>query len=300
MRAEGYEQHIPLLLSEQPEGCVHSVFQNGANIRMGERLFFIGTVKNGQLPFGIHLPQGELQQLLEGIEQGDLAVWDQREQAVLIGRPENAVSLGEAIPYHWTLPRREVSVSDLTDNLALLAAVLLETPVKTGLDVEIDEFLAAYLEDRAPSSWTETQIRHLIAAVNSADETEVEELLRFFLGRGQGLTPSGDDHLVGLLAIDTAAGLLSDGFRSVLRRLVTHGKLTTDIGREYLLYALDGQFSSTVVRPVSELTRKTEIYKLKPLLTELLEMGHSSGADTVFGMLLGLLALRRRQEWQKK
>ncbi|MDW0109850.1 hypothetical protein [Sporosarcina aquimarina] len=68
LQAEGYEQNIPLLLTRQPAGRVHSVFQNGVNIRMGKKLFFIGTTKNGQLPFGIHLAQNQLQELLEVIK----------------------------------------------------------------------------------------------------------------------------------------------------------------------------------------------------------------------------------------
>ncbi|GEM_PF-516780 len=300
LQAEEYEQRIPLLLSAHAEGIVHSVFQNGANIRMGDRLFFIGTVKNGQLPFGIHLSGGNLHELLQTIGQNDPVTWNSDAQLLCFGNARLSVSLAASDAFHWPLARRPVTPDVLRDNLTMLASILLAQPMSTGLGIEVGEFLSAYLEAVRPAGKTDQRIRDLIAAVQSADETCIEDVLRFFLGRGQGLTPSGDDHLVGLLAIDKAASILSTEMQSVLRRLVEDEQLTTDIGREYLLYALDGDFSSTVVRAASALTEKTDITMLKPLLSELLDMGHSSGVDTVFGMLLGLLALRRKQECQKK
>ncbi|GKV68575.1 hypothetical protein NCCP2716_10730 [Sporosarcina sp. NCCP-2716] len=279
---------------------MHSVFQNGANIRMGDWLFFIGTAKNGQLPFGVHLSGGDLYGLLQTIDQDDRVTWKPESRKLIFGSTGWAVTLAESTPFQWPLTGRPVPADVLRDNLTMLASILLAQPMTTGLGIEVGEFLSAYLEDAPPAGKTDQRIRELIAAVQSADETGIEAVLRFFLGRGQGLTPSGDDHLVGLLSIDKAADILSGEMRSVLRSLVEIEQLTTDIGREYLLYALDGDFTSTVVRAASALTEKTDIYMLKPLLSELIDMGHSSGIDTVFGMLLGLLALRRKQECQKK
>lgn len=300
LQAEEYEQRIPLLLSAHSEGIVHSVFQNGANIRMGDRLFFVGTSKNGQLPFGIHLSGGDLYGLLQTIEQNGPVTWEPDARRLHFGSSRHAVSLAASTPYHWPLTGRSVEADVLRDNLTMLASILLAQPMTTGLGIEVGEFLSAYLEDAPSAGKADQRIRDLIAMVQSADESSIEDVLRFFLGRGQGLTPSGDDHLVGLLSIDKAAGILSGKVRSILCKLVEDEQLTTDIGREYLLYALNGEFSSTVVRAASALTEKTDITMLKPLLSELLDMGHSSGVDTVFGMLLGLLALRRKQECQKK
>ncbi|QTD39806.1 DUF2877 domain-containing protein [Sporosarcina sp. Te-1] len=298
--AKEYEQRIPLLLSEHPAGRVHSVFQNGVNIQMGGRLFFIGTKKNGELPFGMHLSSNSLQYAVGTIEQDSPVKWRAASQELVFEAASIAVSLAEATPFHWNLSCRQLEEDDLTNNLVLLLSILMEEPIKTGLELDIEEFVAAYLDESEPICKTGEQVKKLLSTLLSTDEEGIEQSLRFFLGRGQGLTPSGDDHLVGILAIHTAVGLLSSEALQVLGRLVEHGRLTTDVGREYLLYALEGRFSSTVVKASSELTQRTDIDTLKPVIQDLLDMGHSSGIDTVFGMLLGLLMLRRKLEWLKK
>ncbi|WP_432353558.1 DUF2877 domain-containing protein [Sporosarcina sp. A2] len=294
--AAGYEQSIPLLLTEQPVGTIHSVFPNGLNIRMGERLFFIGTTKNGQLPFGIHLTGRDLQEVLDAVNTQSLISWKSTSRQVHFGEGAPVVSLTEDTSFNWEIKRSVVRRVDVIDNLAMLLSVLLEEPHVSGLGVDIEDFLTAYLEGSGPLEPIDQQIYQLLMILESSDVKEIVSVLRYFLGRGQGLTPSGDDHLVGLLAIHAGAGIMSQTVVETLTHLVQHESLTTDIGREYLLYAADDKFSSTVVELASALTQKTDIYMLKPLLLELLDMGHSSGIDTVFGMLLGLLALRRKLE----
>ncbi|WP_251661399.1 DUF2877 domain-containing protein [Sporosarcina aquimarina] len=298
--AEEYEQRIPLLLSEHPGGKVHSIFQNGVNVQMGKHLFFIGTTKNGQLPFGIHLSHQHLQELLGTINNNCSVSWHSAKRELEFGEGVPAVCLAGAVPFDWQISRKMFTDDELMDNLAMLISILLIEPRITGLGTEIESFLAAYLEGSPASGINEQHIYELLSLLESSDREKIETELRFFIGRGQGLTPSGDDHLVGLLAIHAATGILSTPFVETVKGLVLNESLTTDIGREYLLYALEGKFSSTVAETASALTEKTDIYMLKPLLSELLDMGHSSGTDTVFGMLLGLLALRRKQEWQKK
>ena len=296
LHATEYQQQIPFYLAKHPVCTIHSTFQNGLNIKSGHRLFFIGTVKNGRLPFGIHLSQEDLHRLLNGINENSTVSWEPNDRSLSFGETETVVSLVGADPFDCKVSRELVTSELLADNLAMFASILLEEPRVTGLDIDIELWLIRQLEGSHANGLTEQHLSALLESMNSSNTNEIEQHLRYIIGRGQGLTPSGDDHLVGLLAIHEATGILSDPFTDTLRQLVVQEALTTDIGREYLLYALDGHFSSTVVEATSALTRKTDIYMLKPLLLELLEMGHSSGTDTVFGLLLGLLALRRKTE----
>ena len=296
LHATEYQQQIPFHLAKHPVCQIHSMFQNGLNIKSANRLFFIGTVKNGRLPFGIHLTPEQLQQLLNGITEDSSVSWEPNERTLTFGETGPVVSIVGADPFDWTILRAPITSELLSDNLTMLATILLEEPRMTGLAIDVESWLTRHLEGRSPSGLTEQHLTALLDILDSSKAEDIEQQLRFVIGRGQGLTPSGDDHLVGLLAIHEATGVLSTVFIETLKRLIEKERLTTDIGREYLLYALEGQFSSTVVQAASELTRKTDIYMLKPLLSELLDMGHSSGIDTVFGMLLGLLELRRKLE----
>lgn len=294
LHASEYQQQIPFHLAKHPVCQIHSIFQNGLNIKSGNRLFFIGTLKNGRLPFGIHLTPDHLQQVLNGISENASVSWEPNERSLSFGETGPIVSIVGADPFDWRISSELVTSELLMDNLMMLASILLAEPRVTGLDIDIESWLTRHLQGHPAHGLTEQHLYDLLDSLDSSNTSDIEEQLRFIIGRGQGLTPSGDDHLVGLLAVHEATGVLSESFVKTLRQLIEKEQLTTDIGREYLLYALDGQFSSTVVQTTSELTRKTDIYMLKPLLLELLDMGHSSGNDTVFGMLLGLLALRRK------
>jgi hypothetical protein len=109
------------------------------------------------------------------------------------------------------------------------------------------------------------------------------------IGLGEGLTPAGDDFLVGTLAVvrrlrpdllehaDDAAAAIS---RAASLR-------TTDVGREFLLHAIQGEFSELVVAAVSA-TRPAEA---RDALARLLANGATSGADAAAGMRLALAAL---------
>ena len=51
---------------------VHSIFKNGFNLMNDKQLLFIGTDKNGELPFAMHLTARDTKSLVKRIKVGDL------------------------------------------------------------------------------------------------------------------------------------------------------------------------------------------------------------------------------------
>ncbi|MFI5340782.1 MAG: DUF2877 domain-containing protein [Candidatus Methylomirabilales bacterium] len=109
------------------------------------------------------------------------------------------------------------------------------------------------------------------------------------IGLGEGLTPAGDDCLVGALVIL---------HRFTRRWLDEHPEIrapiadaaragTTVVGRDFILHALDGAFSEVVFRVV---TAPSE-HEARQAAAALSEMGSTSGADTMRGMRIALEAL---------
>lgn len=178
-------------------------------------------------------------------------------------------------------------------NLAPFVTILLENVSTTGLDISPETFLLQYLENFTFQNRTEQYLHRLITVAFTGGSSEIEEALRFLIGRGKGLTPSGDDLLVGMLAIAHRSGRCGGTFLEVMKQLVFNEKLTTDVGRAYLKYAIHGQFSSSVLDVISQLMNDDQPLLNRKML-RLMKMGHSSGADTLFGMLIGLLAIRRK------
>lgn len=289
--AEEYNQHVPLFFSENNSGHVHSVFKNGLNIRMGDHLFFIGTTKNGRLPFGIHLDQQLIQLLVSETKVDTPVVWREADKQLQL---ENGliINLGKGRSYMNELNIIPDSKRAMLQHLETFLSLLVNYGEPTGLDMDIEQFMIDYAtEAKAPNENTD-QIYTLMEAVFSADEEKIDHVLRYFLGRGKGLTPSGDDHVVGLLAVHAVTGALHPVFIKTTKKIIENESITTDVGKEYLIYALQGAFGSPVTDVIEQLVQKNST-NLENNMLKLLTMGHSSGVDTAFGILIGILAIRR-------
>ena len=148
--------------------------------------------------------------------------------------------------------------------------------------------------------WSETAVpivRELVQSSIGRDLTVFEKSYRSLVGLGPGLTPSGDDLLVGFLA---AHKLFSSSFACQLdnvsfkRRLTCANVRTTAVAAQFLSAAMDGIFSETlfeVLRSAFDATRHGIHADGGDQECggdgSFLNWGHSSGTDTLAGALLG-------------
>ncbi len=289
---EEYSYLIPPLLSQNENGYVHSRFSNGFNIKMKDSLVFIGNTKNGLLPFGIHLQGEDTFRAVSSVKNGEPVLWNSATNSIEFS--ELAISLekgksfkNELIP----LKSREI----FKDRFEQFCSQLKQIESRTGLDVSINEFVNRY-KAAGEKNWhgVELYLLKLMEAAMSDDEMSIEEALRYFLGRGQGLTPSGDDMIVGLLAVDAVSSFLSDGFYQKVSELIEGESVTTDVAKEYLRYALKQEYSSTISDVVNALAGGNTS-DFEKVFHDLIGVGHSSGLDTAFGILIGMLVLENKQ-----
>lgn len=298
---EEYSSSIPLFLTENQIGSIHSVFNNGLNIKFGKRLLFIGTTKNGQLPFGAHLSKNVYEHLLKEIDQQYTIHWHHQEKIFTFNHGNIILSLEKAHVFENRI-RVSSDIDAMYRNIETILVSLLNFDTTTGLDVSIEQFVIDYLQGKATNVTVVENIFLQLSKLTNALFTDDKEAcitaLRYVLGRGRGLTPSGDDHVVGMLAVQAACRPFHTTFNEAVLTLVENESITTDVAKEYLYYAAHGQFSSTVLSVVHHLIKNTEALPSK--LEDLLAVGHSSGVDTIFGILLGLLAWRRKSICPKK
>lgn len=291
---------LPLLHGGKP-GCVHSIFHNGWNIRMGDGLIFIGTTKNGQLPFGIHLEDKQVPKLISMLQQDEedqMIHYDSDTSSLLFS--SFCIKLDPQATYQSGIGPRTEQPESLLHLLNAFATELLIHNQPTGTGISIDHFIECFInEAHATCSVSEQKMMQLINTVRAGNLSQIDEILRYWIGRGKGLTPAGDDILAGMLAVDATAGIFTDTFRLQLSELVEKETLTTDISREYLKYALKRNFSSAVTGVMNALLQRDADSLIKRT-RELLLVGHSSGLDTAFGILIGMLIIRRNSNWHKK
>ncbi|BDF34173.1 DUF2877 domain-containing protein [Extibacter sp. GGCC_0201] len=111
---------------------------------------------------------------------------------------------------------------------------------------------------------------------------EAARTLSQLIGLGIGLTPSGDDFLCGVLASITLCRLSDHPFaRCLIAELESHLSDTNDISATFLRCALQNQFSLAICR-LPDLPPADEI------LQSFEAVGHSSGTDTLCGILYAL------------
>ncbi|TCZ75698.1 DUF2877 domain-containing protein [Paenibacillus albiflavus] len=288
---------LPLLHSGE-QGYVHSVFQNGWNIRMGAGLIFIGSTKNGKLPFGIHLEDTHVPELISLIKKDEKVLYDISMSSLLFS--SFSIQLDPKDAYHSDIGLTIDQQEELLCLLNAFAAELLIHGQPTGAGISVDHFIECFIkEPHASCSDSERKVMQLMDAAQTQDLSQIDKVLRYWIGRGEGLTPSGDDMLAGMLAVDAVTGMFTDTFRLHLSELVEKEVLTTDISREYLKYALNQNFSSVVTGVLNALLQK-DTDNLNERTRELLCVGHSSGLDTAFGILIGMLIIRRNSNWHKK
>ena len=108
------------------------------------------------------------------------------------------------------------------------------------------------------------------------------------VGLGEGLTPSGDDLLVGLTAALCATGHAMAGSLSRHAAMRAVGS-TTDVARVALEHAARGEYAERLHDVLEALARGDDA-ALRLQVERALSWGASSGADTLLGMLIGLEA----------
>lgn len=139
--------------------------------------------------------------------------------------------------------------------------------------------------DARPSGDLEAVWSNVELASRRGELTQVRDLLS---GRGQGLTPEGDDVLAGMLLVLA----MQPNRRRALEELVQSAQ-TTDLSRGFLRWAAGGQSIEVVhelLLAAAELRRRDFTDSVKRLSG----VGASSGNAMTVGLKLGVVALRRK------
>lgn len=139
-------------------------------------------------------------------------------------------------------------------------------------------------------------LARLPRALATNDAEQVLAISQQIIGFGPGLTPSGDDVLVGclrglwlLVGGDQRFHVAIDSLRQGL--LPTLQARTTRVGAAFIHHALYGQFAEVLDRAAMTLVAPADPQEVSSSMTNLLAQGETSGTDTAMGLLLCLEAV---------
>jgi Protein of unknown function (DUF2877) len=134
------------------------------------------------------------------------------------------------------------------------------------------------------------QFDRLSAAIQTRDLAAAERAFADLIGLGEGKTPAGDDYLVGICAAlwSCPAG---KAFAAALRpKLMVLTARSSDLSSLYLQEAARGQISERLFDVAAGICAGGSDKVVGNAVTRALDVGHSSGAAGIFGLLNGYAA----------
>jgi len=242
------------ILEQQQGFYVHSIFEKGFNIvNDDQKLIFIGSDENGTFPFGVTVDHQTKKQLLENITV---------KQPIKV--TANAIFINNNCQLVWRNQAVHASSVELNSNSLLWS--------KLHENITIYDF-----SEYNNGDFSYLKMQSIMETLKQADDKTVESSLRYLIGRGQGLTPSGDDILTGMLFVHFMKPFIFDGNLKIIQELIQE-QLTTIVATAFLDSALKKLFSSKIL----VLQQQPTVYHMN----QLLEVGSSSGKDTLYGIFI--------------
>ena len=268
MTAIGFSSMLYSQIFTSGLGKVHSKFKSGLNIQFGDSLLYIGT-GNALSAFGMNIRSQDMEKLLVAVEVGEIVVNK--------GKCLRFYTIGGVLELLYDksacVDLKIPSIKCTTDKIAT---------------TELYNYLSRLdLEDKIGLEPNDIVNKHLNLLINS-DKNNIEiniGIIRFFAGRGLGLTPSGDDILLGFTLALNVFGEFTEWNQCM--HLVIDQQLTTSISIEYTKALLNGYISANCSDMVLSLDMDNED-KIARIVSAVAAFGHTSGNDTLYGFLTGL------------
>ncbi len=292
----------PLLDIPTTRGSIQSVFPRAANLLLGGRLLTLHARETPCAPNGLVLPLRAGQGPLADLQTG-MAVIIER-GTIHIPTPSLRLSTQHSQPWnpHPHLEPGGCPPERLERNLARLTTLVAGKAPKGGLAALASLSVAAVGLTPSADALDPADASFLLHTARPAAARLLEGVLRqhiqsvrqgasTLIGLGPGLTPSGDDLLIGFMAaislLSEPLGLGSDFYQRLHLELLTIARgRTNKLSITWMEYAKQGDVAEHVGRLFQALVRD-DTRPLEEAALAVLKTGATSGADLLAGIILG-------------
>ncbi|MBA3876002.1 MAG: hypothetical protein C0498_03560 [Anaerolinea sp.] len=285
------------LLDRGGRGEVHSVFASALNLEVGGHLITITARSLDPLPNGIRVgPDMDFRGA--GLRPGlrvQVGAW-----RIVIPGARMWIDLDGATPWSPQIARAKRGIAGdtaLERWLARAAGVRALAATRVGLRSDGRAGLGPLLSPAAsiplPSvaALAAPRLARLSAALRDGGEAAASAAAEQLVGLGPGLTPSGDDALVGVAAALAATAGPDTAATAFLRRAADGAAArTTAVAAMFLWHAAAGQFAGRLHALLAALL-DPDLELLVPAIDRAIGWGATSGTDTLVGVLAGLDAV---------
>lgn len=249
-------------------GTIHSIFHKAINLKLEEGdMLSLLVSRIDKSPTSIILN-------LDSFTPFNAKVGDEfyiEDKKLIVGLEE--ISLDHAFKYELKLPNIDKKSRFLEDNLSI-AHEYMDSLIK-NVNNPMELLIFRKLKE---------------SANNLKLGLEIGLIFKSLIGMGIGLTPSGDDFLVGFMSVAFLEVSGMENFKAAFESLIFEARsLTNEISYSVLKNASRGYFKqiySDFIDSFFTSTIRDEDFEA------ILKMGYSSGRDTLLGIITGLEIFR--------
>ncbi len=244
-------------------GRVHSVFSTSFNVLADERLVHVGPQDALMSATGVSVSPADMKQLLAGLRAGDIVASSEGRVRIYKRESADLLDLGCATVCNCSIP---LAASHLS--AAWAQGCLARLPLRRGCGLYRDAQARACLQ---------------VLADPNRDASELLTAARYLVGRGPGLTPSGDDILMGYTCARWAFGCA--GSLPVYIADATRAR-STEVSASYA-EALRHGWVSPIYRDLICAAGLRDEQTFDRAARTIGQIGHTSGTDALLGLSIG-------------
>ena len=257
---------LPLSLLRKTTGQIHSLFSRSYNIAFGRDLVNVANADMECSSYGLKLSPEEVKLQSKSMNVGDRVVWEGRNLQLFYCH-------GDVI---------EIDLAELT----VLDLKLMPTePTEERVEAVASSLESAVMLKDTGLPQDEETLR-VLRSLGQPDLSEKKFRIAFdyLIGRGQGLTPSGDDVLLGYLMM---LKLFSFPLYLEKLKLKDFQDKTTLISENYLRLLRQG-FVSEYFQNFCQAASIPDKASLRQMVAQIKGIGATSGSDMLLGMAIGI------------
>lgn len=268
------------------EVTIHSIFNNCINLQIGERIISIFRNEENKLPFGIALEDEEFNEFKKYI------YYDTKVKINKLG-----IYFDEILIINLDVPtvnieyecKNKIKFSSMKRNLIYLSRLALEENWSNGFNYEMEKIINYLIYNEESDDISEFIVNAgFLNNINNITDYDCYKFINFFIGRGKGLTPSGDDMLIGMMAMFHIGNFNVEVLNRCMDIYLSNlgEKRTTRISFEYLFYANKKLFITALQKVCYAILYLNEDNALTTSVLELRSFGSTSPIDSIIGILL--------------
>jgi len=250
-------------------GRIAEVFHHSLNVQFGNHYLHVGGGEIGLTAFGISLPMDDVLKIIADNDVNNRVIY--RDGQILFYGNTKVIkyNLNDFTEVDLKILPKLVNLNSMNSLLKILKLVKIDQ--KIGLDIN-------YVTD-------------LELTIMDFSQNKSNQLVDKLIGRGKGLTPSGDDMLVGMLMLFSSIKGEEDNYNYLKNSLIKKNlSRTTPVSENYIQAALNGYISEDL-KLLSEDLNCNDPNRYKYIINNIFLMGHTSGHDTIMGIYLALMLI---------